>query len=142
MLVHLLTNITHAQDKEMCEGQDKADDCCGPKGGTSSFTQQVVRAIYAKWLSQARRATGYRRLFSMLAFLALLLGVLYAQRGSTAAFQVHSTLSSVVGLDGDAETMQTPDGVYSWLQGILQVCVGGGGQPCNCTHRSCVPFAT
>ena len=81
----------------------------------------MVRAIYIKWRGQARRAAGYRRLFSLLAFLALLLGVLYAQRGSTAALQVHSTLSSVVGLQGDAAVMQSVDGVYDWLGGVLQV---------------------
>jgi hypothetical protein len=86
-----------------------------------SFTQQVVRAIYIKWRAQAKRVRDYRRLFALIAFIGLLLGVLHAQRGAATAFRVHSTLSSVVGLDGNAATMQSSDGIYDWLGGVLTV---------------------
>lgn len=84
-----------------------------------SFTQQVIRAIYVKWHAQSLRARAYRRMFMLVAFIVLLLGVLYSQRGAAVSFQVHSTIDGVVTPSGTA--MQSVDGVYEWLQGVLQV---------------------
>ncbi|KAI8467677.1 MAG: hypothetical protein J3K34DRAFT_480735 [Monoraphidium minutum] len=112
--------------KSMKDEGDASDDeisaaaAGGGKAPQRSFAQQVVREIHAKWRAQARRAAGYRRLFSLLAFIALLLGVLYAQRGAAAAFRVNATLASVVGLRGDAAVMHSPDAVYDWLGGVLE----------------------
>ncbi|KIZ05279.1 hypothetical protein MNEG_2684 [Monoraphidium neglectum] len=117
---------TQFRDWAQNESQEKAQD---PEHEDSehddgkqqqrSFTQQVVRAIYIKWRAQAKRVRDYRRLFALIAFIGLLLGVLHAQRGAATAFRVHSTLSSVVGLDGNAATMQSSDGIYDWLGGVL-----------------------
>ncbi len=94
-------------------------------GAKPNFTQQVVRAIYHKWRAQARRAADYRRLLTLVSFIALLLGVLYAQRGAAVAFRVHSTVAGVVAPPDGA--MASQDGVYDWLEGVLKVgCVGAG----------------
>lgn len=84
----------------------------------------MVRAIHAKWEAQRRRAVGYRRLAATVAFIALLLGVLYAQRGATAAFRVHSTLDGVLAPPAGAALMSADD-VYGWLEGVLRVREGG-----------------
>jgi hypothetical protein len=86
----------------------------------------VVRAIQHKWHAQSRRAADYRRLFSLAAFIALLLGVLYAQRDASTAFRVHSTLDAVLAPPGDG-AMESHDAVYDWLGDVLQV-----------RHRACM----
>lgn len=81
------------------------------------FARQVVSAVHRKWRAQAARAAAWRRLFSLLAFLALLLGVLYAQRGAAAAFKVHSTLSGALAPpDGP---LASADDVYDWLARVV-----------------------
>lgn len=82
--------------------------------------QQVIRAIYDKWQLQLQRWADYRSLFGLMAFIAVFLGVLYAQRGATIAYKVHSTIASVV--VPESTVLQSVDDVYSWLQGLLQVC--------------------
>lgn len=57
-----------------------------------------------------------------MAFIAVFLGVLYAQRGATIAYQVHSTIASVV-VPGNT-VLQSTDDVYTWLQGLLAVSYG------------------
>lgn len=86
----------------------------------------MVRAIYDKWQLQLQRWADYRSLFGLCAFIAVFLGVLYAQRGATIAYQVHSTIASVVLPQSD--TLQSTNDIYSWLQGLLQVskCRKGG----------------
>lgn len=90
-----------------------------PPGAKLSFTQQVVRAIYVKWRAHAARAAAWRRLFLLTAFIGLLLGVLYAQRGAEAAYRVHSTLASVVA--PPAGVLSSQDDVYDWLEGVVKV---------------------
>ncbi|GBF96992.1 polycystin cation channel family [Raphidocelis subcapitata] len=84
-----------------------------------TYSQHVVRAIHAKWEAQMRRAAGYRRLAVLVAFIALLLGVLYAQRGAAAAFRVHSTLDSVLA-PPQGSALMSADDVYGWLEGVLR----------------------
>ena len=79
----------------------------------------MVAAIYHRWRVQGSRATAYRRLFALVAFLGLMLGVLYAQRGASVAYSVHATIENV--LAPPAGGVQSADGVYNWLQGVLQV---------------------
>jgi hypothetical protein len=84
-----------------------------------SAARQVVRAVYDKWQLQLDRWADYCSLFGLMAFIAVFLGVLYAQRGATTAYQVHSTIASVV-LPASSMLQSTSD-VYSWLQNLLQV---------------------
>lgn len=101
--------------------------CCCVQSQTSdsSATQlqgprrQILRAIYHKWQRQIQRWADYRSLFSLMGFIAVFLGVLYAQRGATVGYQVHSTIAAVV-VPGNTVLQSTAD-VYSWLQGLLQV---------------------
>jgi hypothetical protein len=79
----------------------------------------IVRAIHAKWQAQLEKWADYRNLFGLIVFISVFLGVLYAQRGATIAYSVHSTIASVV-LPGSS-TLQSTDEVYSWLQNLLQV---------------------
>jgi aconitase A len=58
-----------------------------------------------------------------MAFIAVFLGVLYAQRGATVGYQVHSTIAAVV-MPGSSVLQSTAD-VYSWLQNLLQVRATG-----------------
>jgi hypothetical protein len=92
-------------------------------GGAASapFPRTVLRVIYHKWQHQLQRWADYRSLFALMAFTAVFLGVLYAQRGATVGFQVHSTIAAVV-MPASAVLQSTSD-VYSWLQGLLQVRV-------------------
>jgi len=87
-------------------------------------TRQILRAIYQKWQRQIQRWADYRSLFSLMAFIAVFLGVLYAQRGATVGYQVHSTIAAVVMPQNNV--LQSTADVYSWLQNLLQV--GPGGQ--------------
>lgn len=91
-----------------------------PAGSVMTPAQQVIRAIYDKWQLQLQRWADYRSLFGLMAFIAVFLGVLYAQRGATIAYKVHSTIASVV--VPESTVLQSVDDVYSWLQGLLQVC--------------------
>jgi hypothetical protein len=84
--------------------------------------REVLRTIYRKWQRQIQRWADYRSLFSLIAFIAVFLGVLYAQRGATVGYQVHSTIASVA-VPGSKILQSTAD-VYSWLQGLLQVRAG------------------
>lgn len=91
-------------------------------GGGSALqgpTRQILRSIYHKWQRQVQRWADYRSLFSLMAFIAVFMGVLYAQRGATVGYQVHSTIASVV-MPSSAALQSTAD-VYSWLQNLLQV---------------------
>lgn len=82
-------------------------------------TRQILRTIYHKWQRQIQRWADYRSLFSLMAFIAVFLGVLYAQRGATVGYQVHSTIAAVV-LPQSSMLQSTAD-VYAWLQNLLQV---------------------
>lgn len=82
-------------------------------------TRQILRTIYHKWHRQIQRWDDYRSLFSLMAFTAVFLWVLYAQRGATVGYQVHSTIAAVV-MPGSSVLQSTAD-VYSWLQNLLQV---------------------
>jgi hypothetical protein len=82
-------------------------------------TRRILSAIYHKWQRQIQRWADYRSLFSLMGFIAVFLGVLYAQRGATVGYQVHSTIAAVV-VPGNNVLQSTAD-VYSWLQGLLQV---------------------
>lgn len=101
----------------------------------STRAQQIIAAVYRRWLLQLQRWADYRALFGLLAFITLYLGVLYAQRGAHIAYQVHSTISSVV--VPASTTMQSQADVYGWLQNLLQVGGAhsrvdqGKGQPCR-----------
>lgn len=88
-------------------------------GALQGPTRQILRSIYHKWQRQVQRWVDYRSLFSLMAFIAVFLGVLYAQRGATVGYQVHSTIAAVV-LPGSSALQSTAD-VYSWLQNLLQV---------------------
>jgi hypothetical protein len=83
-------------------------------------TRQILRIIYHKWQRQIQRWDDYRSLFSLMAFIAVFLGVLYAQRGATVGYQVHSTIAAVV--MPSSSVLQSTAEVYSWLQNLLQVC--------------------
>lgn len=107
----------------------------GRDGAPGSFPQQVVAAIHAKWRAQSERAIAYRRLFALTAFLALMLGVLFSQRGAANAFRVHETLESV--LAPPPNGVQSAEGVYEWLGGVLQV--RGEGRPCWCRTLTLAP---
>ncbi len=53
-----------------------------------TYAQRVVRQIYQRWQAQLQRWADYRNLFLFLAFIALYLGVLYAQRNAHISYQV------------------------------------------------------
>lgn len=102
-------------------------------------TRQILRTIYHKWQRQLTRWDDYRSLFSLMAFIAVFLGVLYAQRGATAGYQVHSTIAAVV-MPGSSALQSTAD-VYSWLQNLLQVRSAEQHPVCVCvavTRRACM----
>ena len=76
-----------------------------------------MRALHRKWRAQAASAAAWRRLFALLAFLALLLGVLYAQRGAATAFKVHATLlGALAPPDGP---LASADDVHDWLGRVV-----------------------
>jgi hypothetical protein len=87
--------------------------------GVAVQPRLIVRAIHAKWQAQVEKWADYRNLFGLIVFISVFLGVLYAQRGATIAYSVHSTIASVV-LPGSS-TLQSTDEVHSWLQNLLQV---------------------
>jgi hypothetical protein len=89
--------------------------------------QLVVRELYQRYRRQLQRWADYRNLGLFLSFCALFLGVLYAQRSAQVAYQVHSTIESVVA--PKSLSMQSTEEVYSWLQQLLQV---GGGDCRGC----------
>ncbi|WIA39913.1 hypothetical protein OEZ86_013355 [Tetradesmus obliquus] len=95
--------------------KQKGDD---GEDGVPVQPRLIVRAIHAKWQAQLEKWADYRSLFGLIAFITVFLGVLYAQRGATIAYSVHSTIASVV-LPG-SDTLQSTDDVYSWLQNLLQ----------------------
>eukprot|EP00879_Flechtneria_rotunda_P032401 GHRR01035602.1.p1 GENE.GHRR01035602.1~~GHRR01035602.1.p1 ORF type:complete len:274 (+),score=60.02 GHRR01035602.1:334-1155(+) len=80
--------------------------------------RQVVRVIFDKWQLQLQRWADYQSLFGLMAFIAVFLGVLYAQRGATTAYQVHSTIASIVVPGGTM--LHSTDDIYSWLNGLMQ----------------------
>lgn len=100
----------------LMQSQMEPSSCSSPLQGP---TRQILRSIYHKWQRQVQRWADYRSLFSLMAFIAVFLGVLYAQRGATVGYQVHSTIASVV-MPGSSSLQSTTD-VYSWLQNLLQV---------------------
>jgi hypothetical protein len=100
----------------MCCLLQKGD---GEEDGVAVQPRLIVRAIHAKWQAQLEKWADYRSLFGLIVFISVFLGVLYAQRGATIAYSVHSTIASVV-LPG-SDTLQSTDDVYSWLQNLLQV---------------------
>lgn len=75
--------------------------------------------LYARWSHQLQRWSDYRSLAGLLAFIAVFLGVLYAQRGATTAYQVHSTIAAVV--LPPADSLSSTQDVYAWLAGLLTV---------------------
>jgi hypothetical protein len=100
----------------LMQSQMEPSSCSSPLQGP---TRQILRSIYHKWQRQVQRWADYRSLFSLMAFIAVFLGVLYAQRGATVGYQVHSTIALVV-MPGSSSLQSTAD-VYSWLQNLLQV---------------------
>jgi hypothetical protein len=87
--------------------------------------QLVVRAVYDKWTLQIERWADYRSLFGLLAFIAIFLGVLHAQRGAATAYAVHSTIASVV--LPDVSELSSVDNVHDWLQRLIQARTRGVG---------------
>ena len=71
---------------------------------------------------QLQRWKDYRNLFVFLGFVALFLAVLYEQRQSAVAYEVHSTIDSVV--TPSQSVMQENSDVYNWLQNLLTVRLG------------------
>ena len=95
-------------------------------GENSSHAQKIVRELYFRYQKQQQRWKDYRNLFFFLSFVAWFLATLYLQRSANIAFQVHSTLDSVL-TPSISATQSTAD-VYSWLQRTLTVRhVGYGG---------------
>lgn len=87
---------------------------------TVEVAHQVARDVHRRWRAQTQRWADYRALVLLLAFTALYLAVLCCQRSAHVSYQVHSTIDGVVApAQGSITTISD---VYSWLQGLLQVC--------------------
>lgn len=98
------------------------------EGDGTSHAQRIVRELYFRYEKQLQRWKDYRNLFFFLGFVALFLAVLYEQRQSSTAFEVYSTIDSVVTPKDD--TMQDNQGIYNWLDRLLTV-----------SYASCMPAA-
>eukprot|EP00798_Chlamydomonas_sp_ICE-L_P006111 gene6111-2715_t len=93
----------------------------------SSHAQKIVRELYFRFEKQQQRWKDYRSLFFFLFFVGWFLAVLYLQRQSAVAYQVHSTLDSVLvpeessaqSADQEISALST-DQVYAWLSNTLE----------------------
>lgn len=77
------------------------------------------RPMRPRCVPPTRSWKGYRSLGAFLAFMALFMGILYAQRQANAAYQVHSTLAGV--LVPSQKVMTSAVDLHNWLQGVVEV---------------------
>lgn len=80
--------------------------------------QKIARELQDKYEKQLQRWIDYRNLFMFILFVALYLGVLYSQRNAQTAYQVHSTLSTVV---PGVLFMDTSRATLLWVKTFLKV---------------------
>ncbi|GMH41042.1 hypothetical protein BSKO_08952 [Bryopsis sp. KO-2023] len=109
--------------KSLNDGENSAldpseeEDGKPPNDETMERAQRVARELHDRYEKQVQRWIDYRNLFVFIGFVALFLAVLYLQRNAQTAYQVHSTLSTIL---PTTLFMDTPLSVLKWIKLLLK----------------------